>query len=328
MKAISFNGAGGVEVIELIEVPRPHLRPFDLMVEVHAAGVNRADILQREGFYGTLPDFGDSTVPGLEMSGRVVELAESAAGFKIGDRVMAIVGGGAYSEFARVDSRMCMLIPKGLSYIEAAAIPEVFVTAHEALVHLGGAKTGDWALIHAAGGGVGSAAVHLANAMGVKVIFTVKGAERIERVMALGGLIGVDYSKEDFLEVVQAVTDGKGVDVVIDFIGGPYLERNVKSLREGGRLIQVGSLGGSQGTLPVDVVLHRYLRIIGTVMKSRPFEEKAAMTLRFREQWLKFFENGKLKAIVHQTFPYEQAADAHRAMEAAGNVGKIILTMK
>jgi len=327
MKAIIFDGVGDADVLRLVDEPMPEIRPYDLLVRVHAAGVNRADILQREGLYGARPDFGDSLVPGLEIAGEVVAVGPQAEGYKTGDRVMAVVGGGGYAEYARVDSRMCMPIPERLDYVQAAAVPEVFVTAHEALIHLGGLKAGDWALIHAAAGGVGSAAVELAHALGARSVFTASGEQRIARVAALGGTVGVDYRKEDFLAAVMKETGGHGVEVVIDFVGGPYLDRNLRALAPGGRLVVVGLLGGAQGTLSLDLLLNRYLHIIGTVMKSRPFEEKAAMTARFRERWLGEFQTGVLHPIVDRVVPLAQAADAHRLMEASGNFGKIILSV-
>jgi NADPH:quinone reductase len=327
MKAITFEGAGDAKVLRLVDEPMPEIRPNDLLVRVRAAGINRADILQRQGFYGVRPDFGDSLVPGSEIAGDVVEVGPNAKGYKIGDRVMAIVGGGGYAEYARVDSRMCMPIPDVLSYAQAPAIPEVSVTAHEALVHLGELKAGNWVLIHAAAGGVGSAAVLLAHAIGAKIVFTASGEERIARVAALGGTVGVDYRKQDFLSAALEATGGRGVDVVIDFVGGPYLDRNLRALATGGRLIQVGILGGTEGVLPIDILVHRHLRIIGTVMKSRTFEEKVAMTARFRERWHSAFGEGALKPIVDSVFPLERAAEAHRSMEASENFGKIILAM-
>lgn len=327
MRAIAFDGVGGPDVLRLVDEPIPVIRPRDLLVRVHAAGVNRADILQRMGIYGDRPDYGDSLVPGLEIAGEVTEVGTQAERHRVGDRVMAIVGGGGYADQARVDSRMCMMIPDRLTYVQAAAIPEVFVTAHEALIHLGELKSGDWVLIHAAAGGVGSAAVQLAHTLGANSVFTASGEDRIAGVSALGGDIGVDYRSGDFQVAAMQATQGRGVDVVIDFIGGPYLDRNLRALAPGGRLIQVGLLGGSEAILPMDLLLHRYLRIIGTVMKSRSFEEKLAMTVRFRDRWLSAFETGALHPIVDHVFPLDQAAEAHRAMEASGNFGKIILSM-
>lgn len=327
MQAIMFDSAGGPDVLRLIDAPMPAVRPHDLLVRVHAAGVNRADILQRQGVYGAAPEYGDSLLPGLEIAGEVAEVGSQSEGYKPGDRVMAVVGGGGYAEYARVDRRMGMPIPDNLTYAQAAAIPEVFVTAHEALLHLGELQPGQWALIHAAAGGVGSAAVQLAHTLGAKVIFTASGEDRIAAVAALGGDFGIDYRKQDFLAAVMETTQEHGVDVVIDFIGGPYLDRNLRALVPGGRLIQVGILGGSEAILPIDLLLHRYLRVIGTVMKSRSFEDKLAMTARFRERWLAALANGDLHPIVDHIFPLAQAADAHRAMEASGNFGKIILSI-
>jgi putative PIG3 family NAD(P)H quinone oxidoreductase len=327
VKAIIFDGVGDAGVLRLVDEPMPEIRPNDLLVKVHAAGVNRADILQREGIYGARPDYGDSLVPGLEIAGEVVAAGPKAEGYKTGDRVMAVVGGGGYAEYARVDSRMCIPVPERLSYVQAAAVPEVFITAHEAMIHLGELNPGDWVLVHAAAGGVGSAAVQLAHVLGAKSVFTASGEERIARVAALGGTVGVDYRKGDFVAAAMNATGGRGVDVVVDFVGGPYLERNVRALAEGGRLVQVGVLGGAKGVLPLDVLLHRYLRIIGTVMKSRSLEEKVAMTSRFRERWLEAFESGALRPVVDRIFPLAQAGDAHRAMEASGNFGKIVLSV-
>jgi NADPH2:quinone reductase len=185
----------------------------------------------------------------------------------------------------------------------------------------------DWVLIHAAAGGVGSATVQLAHAVGSKIIFTASGKERIARVVVLGGTVGVDYKKEDFLTATMQATGGRGVDVVIDFVGGPYLDRNLRALASGGRLIEVGALGGNEGGLRIDVLVHRYLRIIGTVMKSRSLEEKVAMTKRFRDRWLGAFETGALQPVIARVLPFVQAAEAHRLMQASGNIGKIVLSM-
>jgi NADPH:quinone reductase len=327
VKAIIFDGIGSADVLRLVDEPIPEIRPNDLLVRVHAAGVNRADILQRDGVYGARPDFGDSLVPGLEMAGEVVAVGPTAERYKVGDRVMAIVGGGGYAEYARANCRMCIPIPERLNYVEAAAIPEVFVTAHEALIHLAKLKYEQWVLIHAAAGGVGSAAILLAHALGVKSVFTASDEERIAHVMALGGTVGVNYRKEDFLAAVMKATNGRGVNAVIDFIGGSYLDRNLRALVPGGRLIQVGALGGTEGLLPVGLLLHRYLRIIGTVMKSRSLEDKVAMTERFSGRWLGAFEMGALKPVVDRVYPLKEAADAHRRMEMSENLGKIILVM-
>jgi NADPH:quinone reductase len=324
MKAITFDDFGEAEVLRLADAPDPETRPHDLLVRVHAAGVNRADISQRRGAYGR-PDFGDSSLMGLEIAGEVIGLGAEASGYRVGDRVMGIVGGGAYATVARIDHRMAIPIPAGLDYVQAAAIPEVFVTANEALIHLAEVENGRTVLIHAASGGVGTAAVQLANLVGARIFATAR-ADKHDDLRALGVEICVDFETEDFAEVVERMTEGKGVDVVIDFIGAPYLSRNVRSLAQGGRLIQVGIMGGTaDAALPLDRVLFRHLKIIGTVMKSRPQEVKQAMVSRLRAQWLDRFTDRSLRPIVDCALPLAQAADAHRRMETGEAFGKIVL---
>ena len=328
MKAIAFEQFGEADVLQLANAPSPEVRPTDLLVRVHAAGVNRADLTHRRGGYGR-PNFGDSTIMGLEIAGEVIETGGDTQGYKVGDRVMGVVGGGAYAELARIDWRMAMPIPASLDYVHAAAIPEVFVTAHEAMLHLGNLRRGDSVLIHAAAGGVGSAAVQLAYATGARVFATAEGS-KLERISQLGADVVIDYRSEDFAEVIAKRTEGRGVDVVIDFVGAPYFARNLASLANGGRLVQVGILGGGgQVSASLDDILYRHLQIKGTVMKSRAQEEKHAMVQRFREHWLDRFEGGaSLEPVVDSTFALAHAADAHRRMESSANVGKIILTMQ
>ncbi|MGY3176585.1 NADPH2:quinone reductase [Pseudomonas sp. TE12234] len=328
MKAITIEEFGSPDVLKLKDVPDPVVRPADLLVRVYAAGVNRADLTHRTGGYGH-PDFGDSPIIGLEIAGEVIEKGSAVVGFEVGDRVMGVVGGGAYAELARIDYRMAMSIPTQLDYVHAAAIPEVFVTAHEAMMHLARLQSGDSVLIHAAAGGVGSAAVQLAYATGATVYATTDGS-KLSRVEHLGADVAIDYKNSDFAEIIASKTDGRGVDVIIDFIGEPYFARNLASLANGGRLIQVGILGGGgKISLELEHILYRHLQIIGTVMKSRTQPEKHDMIKRFREHWLERFEGGgSLEPVVDSTFPLSRAADAHRRMESSENVGKIILTMQ
>jgi NADPH2:quinone reductase len=234
VKAAVFDAFGDADVMHLADVPKPEVRETDLLIHVRAAGVNRADLTQRRGGYGW-PDFGDSTLMGLEIAGEVVTMGAKTRSFKLGDRVMGIVGGGGYGEFARIDYRMAMPIPPNLSYTLAAAVPEVFVTAHEALIHLGRLQAGDTVLIHAAAGGVGSAAVQLAHAQGAR-IFASADYNKLDRVQEFGADVGIDRNGQDFAEVIASKMANRGVDVIIDFIGAPYFERNLASLSHGGRL--------------------------------------------------------------------------------------------
>ncbi|WP_036113903.1 MULTISPECIES: NAD(P)H-quinone oxidoreductase [Luteibacter] len=326
MKAITFDQFGDADVLHLTDVDQPVARDDDLLVRVHAAGVNRADIIQRNGGYKG-ESYGDSEIMGLEIAGEIIAIGRNVHGHAVGDRVMGIVGGGAYAEVARIDHRMAMTIPDRLGYVEAAAIPEAFVTAHEAAFHLGRVESMDSILIHAGASGVGSAAIQLARAAGARVFATASGG-KLDRVRGFGAGIAIDYRSDDFAEVVARETDKRGVDVIVDFIGAPYFERNLASLNHGGRLVQVGLLGGSNGaTLPLDQLLYRHLQIIGTVMKSRPAAVKQAMTRRFRERWLHRFADGTLSPVVDSEYPLSQAAEAHRHMESGQSTGKIILTM-
>jgi putative PIG3 family NAD(P)H quinone oxidoreductase len=326
VKAIVFDDFGAADVLQLRDVPEPEPRDTDLLLRNHAAGVNRADIIQRTGGYGK-DSFGDSAVMGLELAGEVIAMGSAVEGFALGDRVMGIVGGGGYAEQARIDYRMAMPIPASLDYVQAAGIPEAFVTAHEAAFHLGRLEAGESILIHAAASGVGSAALQLARAAGARV-FATASASKLDRVRALGADVAIDYKTDDFAKAIERETAGKGVDVIVDFIGAPYFERNIASLNFGGRLVEVGLLGGAKGaTLPLDRLLYRHLQVIGTVMKSRPQSVKQAMTQRFRDRWLQAFDGGTLAPVIDSTFPLAQAAEAHRRMESSSSVGKIILTM-
>ncbi|CUA90993.1 NAD(P)H-quinone oxidoreductase [Comamonas thiooxydans] len=324
MQAIVFDDFGGPEVLVARELPAPELRPHDLLVRNASIGVNRADLYHRKGAYGRA-SFGDADTMGLEIAGTVIEAGPLVQGFSVGDRVMGIVGGGAYAEISRIDHRMAIHVPGNLDLVDAGAIPEVFVTAHEALFHLAGLRAGESVLIHAAAGGVGSAAVQLAHAAGARVFATASGDKR-EAVLGFGADVFIDYRSEDFQTVVAQATDGKGVDIVIDFVGAPYLEPNVRSLAVGGRMVMVGLLGGSQGAaLPMDLVLYRHLRIFGTVMKSRPPEVKQAMVQRFAQRWLGALESGAIRPVIDSSFALADAAGAHRHMESGVSIGKILL---
>ncbi|MDE1918459.1 MAG: NAD(P)H-quinone oxidoreductase [Sphingomonadales bacterium] len=326
MKAVVQDSFGPAEVLHSAQVPMPEIRASDLLVRVRAAGVNRADILQREGFYAG-QHFGESELPGLELAGDVDAIGAAVTDMRPGDRVMAIVGGGAYAEYARVDRAMAVKLPSNLSFVEAAGVMESFVTAVEAVCHLAGLRKGQSVLIHAAAGGIGSACVQLGHALGVRVMATAS-AHRLPDVLAIGASVAFDYRTGDWEAGIQAETDGQGVDAVIDFVGGDNVAANLRSLRPGGTLVQVGILSGkADATIPLNLLLHNHLRLQGTVMKSRSPAEKRAMVDRFAETALPLMASGRLRPLIHAEFPLDQAADAHRLMEAGGGLGKIVLTM-
>lgn len=324
MKAIVYEQFGTADVLHLADVAMPELRPGDILVKVWAAGVNRADLLQREGYYGS-QSYGESSLLGLELAGEVVAVGRDVTDMQPGERVMAIVGGGAYAAYARVDRNMAVRIPDALSYIEAAAVMESFVTAWEAVVHLGGAGAGRNILIHAAAGGVGSTGVQIAHALGARVFATATETRRPD-VEALGAQTVFDYRSEDFEQGVKDAPGGTGVDIIIDFVGGAYLARNLRSLVPGGRLIQVGLLSGEDDAkIPLSLLLHNHLKIIGTVMKSRSLQEKRSMVQRFADGALPLFCDGRLKPLVGKVFPLEAASQAHQYMEAGNGFGKTVL---
>lgn len=324
MKAIIFDDFGGADVLRLADAPMPELRPDDLLIKVMAAGVNRADLLQREGVYGS-QSYGDSPILGLEVAGEVMAIGDTVSGFAVGDCVMGIVGGGAYAQYARLDSGMAVGIPAGLSFMEAAAVMESFVTGWEALAHLGQIAKSETVLIHAAAGGIGSAAVQLAKAAGATVLATAS-ASNIDNVLSLGAEAVFDYQRSDFEAQVVDATASRGVNLIIDFVGGSYLARNIRSLAPGGRLVQVGLLGRDDNAIiPLGVVLHNHLRLIGTVMKSRSRAEKRAMVQRFTGQVLPMMGQ-VLKPVIGAVYPLAATSEAHRRMEAGGLFGKIVLT--
>ncbi len=327
MKAVVYDRFGPPDVLHVAEMPMPEPRPDDLLIRVRAAGVNRADLMQREGRYGA-QSFGESPLLGLELAGEVVAMGEAVRGFQPGARVMAITGGGAYAEYARVDQGMAVPMPDNLSFIEAASVMESFVTAWEAVAHLAAARPGEAVLVHAAAGGVGSAAVQVAHALGCTVFATAQAA-RIEDVHAIGADYVFDYRNEDFEAGIRTATAGHGVDVVIDFVGGAYLARNLRSLRPGGRLVQVGLMSGeAEAVIPLGLLLHNHLRLIGTVMKSRDAAEKRAMVKRFAEGGLPRLAHGELRPLVGRVFEMADAAQAHISMQAGGGFGKVVLSVQ
>ena len=271
MKAIIATGDGGPEVLRLGEIPSLTPSPAQLLVNVKATAVNRVDTIQRKGAYPVPP--GESAILGLEIAGTIEGMGDETTGFMPGDRVFGLIGSGGYAEQAVIDYRMAMPIPDGWSFEQAAAIPEVFFTASETLFTFGGLSTGETVLIHAGGSGVGTTGTQMAHQMGARVFITAGSAEKLERSKALGCTEGINYKEADFAEEVMQLTDGEGVDVVQDFIGAPYLERNLSILKPRGRLVVVGLMGGGIGEIDLGLVLRKRLQIFGSVMRSLPIEK-------------------------------------------------------
>ena len=327
MKAIIRTGDGGPEVLQLAEAPSPTPTATQILVDVHATALNRADTIQRRGGYPPPP--GESDIIGLEIAGTVSAMGDAVkGGISKGDRVFGLVGGGGYAEQAVIDYRMAMSIPEAWSFEEAAAVPEVFFTANENIFTLGKLSAGETILIHAGGSGVGSAGVQISQHAGATVFITAGTPEKINRCKELGATEGINYKTTDFVTEIQRLTDGQGVDVVLDFIGAPYFERNLSILKTKGRLLQVGLIGGSATEINLNTVMRNRLQIIGSVMRPQSVDEKIAITQRFVERWLPGLKSGVLQPIIDTVFPLAEAAQAHAYMEANRNFGKIILRVR
>ena len=323
MKAVTRSGDGGPEVLQVGEVPTPQLKETHLLVNVCATALNRADLIQRRGGYPPPP--GESEILGLEIAGTVSEMGTQVNGFKKGNRVFGLVGGGAYAEKAVIDYRMAMLIPDKWSFEQAAAVPEVFFTANENIFTLGRLAAGETILIHAGGSGVGTAGIQIAQHAGAHVFVTAGSSDKIQKCVALGAIAGINYKQTDFVAEIERLTDGEGVDVVLDFIGAPYLARNLQILKTKGRLSQVGLMGGSSTEIDLGMVMRKRLQINGSVMRPQSLEEKIAITHRFVERWLPELKTGNLQPVIDTVFPLSQVHEAHAYMEANQNTGKIIL---
>lgn len=320
MKAIVFEQPGDPDVLRYADAPDPQPGEGELLVRVHATAVNRADLLQRRGGYAPPP--GASPILGLELAGEVLE---PAGEWRAGDRVMAVVTGGAYAELAAVPAGMAMRIPERLSYQEAAAIPEAFLTAYLNMFTLGRLQPGEVALIHAGASGVGTAAIQLARAAGARAFATAGTDEKLMLCRELGAELAINYKQEPFQERVAAASGGRGADVVLDFVGAPYWEANMAALAPGGRLMLIGFLGGSRGQLDLGMIMGKSLTVAGTTLRRTPLPQKIALTQAFSEFALARFERGELRPVIDRVLTLEQAAEAHGALEANRNAGKVVL---
>jgi putative PIG3 family NAD(P)H quinone oxidoreductase len=324
MRAAVITAPGGPEVFAIHEIEDPKPGPEEALVAVRATALNRADLLQRRGRYPGPPGTRDD-LPGLEMAGEVVEVGPLVTAVKPGDRIMALLNGGGYGSRVVVHERMLMPLPANLAFEQAAAIPEVFLTAHDALFTQCELQPGESVLIHAAGSGVGSAAVQLASAASCRVFGTAGSAEKLTRAAELGLNVGINYHDEDFAAVVRERTERRGVDVILDVIGGPYWEQNIAALALRGRMVIVGTLGGNKVEVDLGGLMGKRARVHGTLLRSRPLEEKCMLTQTFARRWLPLFASERLVPVVDRVYPLAEVAEAHRYMETNANFGKIVL---
>jgi NADPH2:quinone reductase len=326
MKAVLFGGKGGPEVISLGDLPDPSPARGEVLVRVRAAALNRADLLQRRGLYPPPPGYRED-VPGMELAGEVAAVGAGVTAWKPGDRVMCITAGEAQAELCAVHERTLLRIPEGMSFEDAAALPEAGVTSHDALFTLGGLRPGWTVLIHAVGSGVSTAAVQIAKAAGATVIGTSRTPEKLERARALGLDHGLLVGKEEprFADEVKKLTGRRGCPVILDFVGGPYAAENLAALAPQGRIVVIGTMGGAKPTVDLSLLMRSRGSIVGTVLRPRPLEEKIAASQAFARDVLPLVAQGKVRPVVDAVLPAAAAREAHERMERNESFGKLVL---
>jgi NADPH2:quinone reductase len=325
MRAIEIKQFGGPEVLQACERPVPELKAGEVLIKVHAAGVNRPDVFQRTGNYPVPP--GASDLPGLEVAGEIVAGELGDSGFKLGDLVCALVQGGGYAEFCAAPLAQCLPVPKGLSALEAAALPENYFTVWSNVFDRGQLSGEETLLVQGGSSGIGVTAIQIARALGHRVFATAGSADKCRACEELGAERAINYKTEDFEAVVKELTGGRGVNVILDMVGGDYLPREIKSLADDGRLVFIAQLGGSKGELDMGQVMRRRLTITGSTLRPRPVAFKAAIAAKLRQHVWPLIEAGKIKPVIHHRFPLEQAAQAHAMMESSAHIGKIMLEL-
>jgi putative PIG3 family NAD(P)H quinone oxidoreductase len=321
MRAVITSGDGGPDVLSLGELPDPEPGPGEVVLDVAATAVNRADTLQRQGFYPPPP--GASDVIGLECSGTVAALGEGVEGWSVGDEACALLAGGGYAEKVAVPAGQLMPVPEGVDLVTAASLPEVACTVWSNVFMTAGLQPGEKLLVHGGAGGIGTMAIQLGSAMSAKVFATAGSAEKLAVCADLGADVTINYRDEDFVEVLK---DAGGADVILDNMGAKYLGRNVAALAPEGRLVVIGMQGGTKGELDISALLRKRAAVIATSLRSRPVEQKAAICAAVVEHVWPLVTSGAVRPVVHTTMPLAEAAAAHRLMEESGNVGKIVLT--
>jgi len=324
MKAIVVTQPGGPEVLQIAERPKPVCSPGEVLVKVAAAGINRPDVFQRKGNYpppaGASPD-----IPGLEIAGTITETGAGVTRWKVGDKVCALVMGGGYAEYCAVPAGQCLPVPGNLTFTEAASLPETFFTVWSNVFDRGNLKGAETLLVHGGSSGIGVAAIQMATALGHKVYVTAGSVEKCSFCEKLGATKAINYKTENFAEVIKQLTDGKGVDLILDMIGGDYTPGNIQALADEGRLVMINTMKGKDVQVDLSVVMRKRLTITGSMLRSREIVFKAAIAQNLEKNIWPLLESGKIKAIINKVFPASEAANAHRLMESGEHIGKIVL---
>jgi NADPH:quinone reductase len=325
MKTIVIRQPGGPDVLTLTDIPTPEPRPGEVLIKVAAAGVNRPDVLQRMGFYPPPP--GASNVPGLEVAGEIVALGEGVSRWKAGDRVAALTAGGGYAEFALAHEGSCMTVPKGLGMVEAACIPETFMTVWHNVFERGALKAGETFLVHGGSSGIGSTAIQLATQFGARVFATAGSAEKCAYCESLGAERAINYKTQSFAQEIKTLTEGRGVDVILDMVGAEYVQDNIACAAEDGRIVQIAFLKGSRVQLDLMPLMLKRLILTGSTLRPRKPEFKAHLARELEQKVWPLLESGAVKIVIDKVFQFDQAAEAHRHMESSAHMGKIVLKL-
>jgi putative PIG3 family NAD(P)H quinone oxidoreductase len=325
MRAIVIEQPGGPEALVLQEVPDPEAGPGEVVVDIVAAGVNRADTLQRQGHYPPPP--GAPPYPGMECSGRISALGEGVVDWAVGDEVCALIAGGGYAERVAVPTGQLLPVPDGVGLVQAAALPEVACTVWANVFMAAGLRSGEVLLVHGGSSGIGTMAIQLGRELGARVAVTARSADKLEACRALGADILVNYTEQDFVEAIHDATGGAGADVILDNIGAKYLMRNLNALASSGRLVVIGLQGGTTAEIDLNLMMRKRVALLSASLRSRPLEEKAAIVRSTREHVWPLLEAGRVAPVIHATYPLADAAQAHRVMEESSHIGKLLLVV-
>jgi putative PIG3 family NAD(P)H quinone oxidoreductase len=325
MKVVHIAAPGGPEQLQLSTRPTPQPGEGEVLVRVEAAGVNRPDVMQRQGRYPPPP--GASDLPGMEIAGEIVSLGSHVTGLKVGDKICSLLPGGGYAAYALAAAPLCMPIPQGLSMVEAAAIPETFMTVWTNLFERGRCRAGDTVLVHGGTSGIGTTAIQLASVLGAQVYATAGSQDKARACEKLGAVRGIDYRQEDFVEVIRAATQGYGIDVTLDMVAGSYVPRNIDIAAVEGRIVTISTLGGTKTELNMVPVMMKRLTLTGSTLRARSVAQKAAVADAMRQNVWPLIAAGKVKPVIFKTFPLAEASEAHRLMETSNHIGKIVLTL-